>query len=97
MLYLIIKRLGGTYEPRGDNAMKMLEIRQDPQSPFDQHVVGRLSGKIYFTGSNSACIKYVQNIRRNEKAHGVNQVLRELTGTSAAAARRDMGLNAGGY
>ena len=87
-------------DAQGDNAMKMLEIRQDPRSPFDQHVVGRLSGKIYFTGSSSACIKYVQNIRkqeRNEKARAVNQVLRDLTGTSAAAARRDMGLNAGGY
>jgi hypothetical protein len=75
----------------------MLEIKQDPRSPFDQHVTGSRTGKIYFTGSNSACIKYIQNKKRNAKARAVNQILRDLTGTSARAARANMGLNSGGY
>jgi hypothetical protein len=79
-------------------------VIKEEDSNLRSFVYGTRSGKVVFTGSRASCQAYIQMImidikrrRRNAKARQINQVLRDLTGTSAHAARLDMGLNGGGY
>lgn len=50
----------------------------------------------YFHDKEEALVDY-KRVKRNFLARERNEMLQDLTGTSAAEARRDMGLNSGGY
>ena len=54
-------------------------------------IVGQYGTTVRFPTRQGALRDY-ERIRRNAEKRGTNQMLRDLTGTSAAAARRDMGL-----
>jgi len=79
----------------------MIQIIQNPVNQLEHYVYGTRFSKIYFRGSAADCLVYIQRqrarINRNKTRRDRNAVLRDLTGTSAACARRDMGLNSGGY
>lgn len=57
-------------------------------------IIGHYGSTGRFPNRTEAMREY-NRIKRNAIARERNQMLRDLTGTSAAAARRDMGL--GGY
>ena len=82
----------------------MLIIKDDPNNSGAFIVYGQRTGKTFFTGTFEACRAFIdmrraeiKKAKRKANARAINQILRDLTGTSAAAARRDMGLNSGGY
>ena len=78
-----------------------ISIIQNPDNQLEHQVYGSRSQKIYYRGTVEGCLNYIKHqrarIKRNQARRDINAALKELTGTSAAAARRDMGLNAGGY
>ena len=74
----------------------MFEIRQQESNQLIHYVYGTRSGKTFYTGTAEgaqARRKALKARKRNANRRAVNEVLRTLTGTSAAAARRDMGLS----
>ena len=77
----------------------MLEIRQNPENQLEHQVYGTKYGKVYFIGTAEGCLNYIKNARKeikkkryNAARRERNQILRDLCGTSARAAREDMGL-----
>ena len=78
----------------------MFEIRQQESNQLVHYVYGTRSGKTFYTGTAEGALLWIQarrkalkNHKRNINRRAVNEVLRTLTGTNAAAARRDMGLS----
>ena len=77
----------------------MIQITQNPDNQLEHWVFGTRFQKIYFRGTAEACLNYIKVMRANSKRKRANaarreknQILRDLCGTSAAAARRDMGI-----
>ena len=75
----------------------MIEIRKDEVK--GSYVYGTKTEKIYFIGTHEECEHYIEQRRERRKKDIINknrrernQILRDLCGTSAAAARKDMGL-----
>ena len=73
-----------------------ISIIQNPDNQLEHQVYGSRSQKIYYRGTAEGCLNYIKHqrarIKRNAARRGANAALRELCGTSAAAARRDMGI-----
>jgi len=70
----------------------MLEIRQKPDNQLAHYVYGTKTSKTFFEGTAEGCLKYIKNKRRNRNRRIMNQILRDISGTSARVARLDMGL-----
>lgn len=59
-------------------------------------ILGQHGITAYFSSIPEARKDY-KRLERNANRRATNEMLRDITGTPASEARRDMGLNSGGY